>query len=812
MSLTEAAQEHVPCIEAADKAIQSALNGEGGWSKAYVKEGVEVHFNMVDDGTKVLKYTKGVAELPISPAVAAELVTGFEYMNLWDKQFDRGRILQMFPDVEQERKIVYMRYKAPWPVSQRDFVNISEIRVRADGSRRVIATEYKHKDGPEESRIVRAKLMYGGWEFQAKGDGNECTATYITAMDPRGTLPTWLVNQVANDTPMCLAAIRDFIDRNPDKVEKLRGDAMKKDQERCQRGEAPALSAPANEEESSIEKKRAATIATSDVAPKPVPSTLTRPTARKIEGRGIAAMGSNIMLTWQGAVIFLLLGGSLLLLCALKISGAVTMADKSSKEQLLPLFESMMWEKIIFSLSLLTVSLLILVERRLRSLPKWALPLVGVPPLLSLATLALLPATNRKHLAYYLVRLMCNVPSSNTMDMRCLNSCPSSIVGLSQLLNKVFLALAGGNAKISGLMGQSLGGLAFGTSVVIERGAVPVIVNVMMLLVSMYIVALYFVAIVLFLRKKLSGTHIANKTKKAVTSASAHSTANASKNLRSTARATEGKLRVEEGASASSAPGSENEDTFHTPSSLSEESNGSQAGQRDSLRGRAQSSSSTGPRVRARSQPPGIRDFAKTDEKNRSESLTLGRKDHKFSSNYRTIQPHRRSNRDEDTTNFRVFDAKSPGHETPFRQVRRRKFHSFTKQSRRLVVKVVGSKIRSTFWGNHVRYVCEVKRGMHTFRVQRRYSEFADQLHATLCERFGVEKMSKFDFPPKTGIIRNTTASFQELRRNALNTYLQKCLADPEICGSKEGTSILIRFFLPTQRAASSANLKGSIP
>mmetsp|Transcript_30666 Transcript_30666/g.74708 ORF Transcript_30666/g.74708 Transcript_30666/m.74708 type:complete len:476 (+) Transcript_30666:1146-2573(+) len=219
---------------------------------------------------------------------------------------------------------------------------------------------------------------------------------------------------------------------------------------------------------------------------------------------------------------------------------------------------------------------------------------------------------------------------------------------------------------------------------------------------------------------------------------------------------------------------------------------------------------------RARSQPPGIRGYlsmspgaekrciSKRKQKKIHESLSKG------GSAYSSYTP---SNRDSKHQSKQIVEGQgveekkhfSTNKERFYEDMRRRRNRSEFKPSF-LNVKVIGSKLRSTLWNSHVRYVCEVKKGLHVFRVQRRYSEF-NRLHDALRNRLGAAKMDTFNFPPKT-IFHDTSEGFQQARKFALNAYMHKLLSDLEVLSSRECRRTLLRFFIPTQQnSASSANL-----
>ncbi|GAB5367393.1 hypothetical protein AAMO2058_001226300 [Amorphochlora amoebiformis] len=227
-----------PVLAKAGKGIRSAISGEGGWAYNSTKSDVELHFNMceTEKGT-TLKFTKGVTTIPTTPAIAAEIVTDFSCMTVWDKQFDTGEIIEELKVPGRVLFFSYQRFKAPWPVSYRDFCSVVETIYEKSGLVRIIATSHSNPKKPPDPSYVRANLFYGGWVFEPiDGKDNWCKATYVTAMDPEGTLPVWLVNQIANDTPMCLAAIRSFIEANPRKIAEMKKKAEDKADRRAAEG------------------------------------------------------------------------------------------------------------------------------------------------------------------------------------------------------------------------------------------------------------------------------------------------------------------------------------------------------------------------------------------------------------------------------------------------------------------------------------------------------------------------------------------------------------------------------------------------
>jgi len=956
--MSKADQDRV--LEIANREIESALKGVGGWNKQYVKGEVEVHFNMVENAGKVLKYTKGVSQLSISPSTAAELVTDFDFMQFWDKQFDRGHIVQDFKESENERKIVYMRYKAPWPVSQRDFVNVSEIRHRENNQEgggnsenngsnnvgvRVLATSFSHKDAPDVSGIVRADLMYGGWEFiSSSSSSSSCKATYITAMNPKGTLPTWLVNQVANDTPMCLAAIRDFIKAHPDKVEVLKNRACEKRRTRDDRRKKELL-AKKKAQQQEEQEQAADNAAAAAVLQVPSPSsssicdkkqeieateeklqsdTVTTKSsagagtgddnekdkrissrARKalINGDGDISSRSSSSSGKKDNVFYLAIICVLatLLLGHVLYSVAYTVESSSSSSS-----SSFLWEETMIAGGLFSLGLMLVVGQLPVVVTNEALMVtMALPNVIFFSLLTLIPPSQRIALGYAALQFCQGgggrcYPVLNQRFVSSFGKKHDSVLGM-------FLGLSNGREEEGG-----------GGMVVSRQSNVEV---TMYLLLVVYIMSIVGTAVMMVLvseainwRKRRKNKMNKSTKLKMTPAKSPRSPMEALVQGEILRRGVGNKQQRINGPDSSNVSSSNDDGSLPSSSSTtlrhrrggrssrikSDNNNAKGGGGHGNNGGLAATSSSNEandimrftlndddddnkevPRARvgrASSQPPGIRDLTDIKHGGRAKYIFHRTKyggggsiatstSHKSSAggaalyntytedmmktawvgrggeqsslntdsdNSITTPPSSSASKKKATSTVShsslddgkeheskksvglkqrftaaIFGDNPVSTPAPSKQIEGTSKHrriQTMKPSRRLLVRIVGSKIRSDVFGKHVRYICEVMRGAHVFRVQRRYSEFF-QLHTALSQKFGSAKMAAFRFPPKTGLFTYTSDWFQEQRRTGLNEYLVRCLSDSEICGTKEGYSMLYRFFLPTQRSASNADL-----
>jgi hypothetical protein len=104
--------------KAHDLGMKSIREDErSGWKLTQTKDGVEVWMKQ-DDGSNIT-CTKGVGEIQ-APAEAIWFVwNNHNYRAQWDDMWDRGSTVE---DLDSLTTCAWTQFKAPWPVSARDFV------------------------------------------------------------------------------------------------------------------------------------------------------------------------------------------------------------------------------------------------------------------------------------------------------------------------------------------------------------------------------------------------------------------------------------------------------------------------------------------------------------------------------------------------------------------------------------------------------------------------------------------------------------------------------------------------------------------
>jgi len=129
----------------------------------------------------------------------------------WDPTFLRGSYKL---EVTQDTRLVTNEYSAPWPVSNRDFVSLGSEALRPDGTFVTGLHSVEREDLPEQSGFVRGVLHNSGFVLRPGIDenGNPLTDVYyIATVDPKGWIPTMVVNIFNQQQPLNIIRLRDLV-------------------------------------------------------------------------------------------------------------------------------------------------------------------------------------------------------------------------------------------------------------------------------------------------------------------------------------------------------------------------------------------------------------------------------------------------------------------------------------------------------------------------------------------------------------------------------------------------------------------------
>ncbi|WP_430462111.1 START domain-containing protein [Thalassolituus sp. LLYu03] len=97
-------------------------------------------------------------------------------------------------------RVNYMVSDAPWPVTDRDSVFVSELS--QDSQTRTVTIRMTGAPGlfPKNDDYIRIPQMAGMWQFVPQADG-QVLVVYQVHAEPGGGIPSWLSNSVVVDNP-----------------------------------------------------------------------------------------------------------------------------------------------------------------------------------------------------------------------------------------------------------------------------------------------------------------------------------------------------------------------------------------------------------------------------------------------------------------------------------------------------------------------------------------------------------------------------------------------------------------------------------
>ncbi|MCW9014290.1 MAG: START domain-containing protein [Gammaproteobacteria bacterium] len=165
------------------------------WQKIKDEDGIAVYTRPVKNSTILKVKTEMVITVPVQSVQA--LLDKVAHRKNWIPYLNNSQLLDSFSDTE---KLEYSLFSAPWPASDRDFV-YRITRLQHDPSRIVYAmASEEHPLMPEQAGLVRADLIESTYILTALPNGHSRVELIFQA-DPRGWLPTWIINIIQKVLP-----------------------------------------------------------------------------------------------------------------------------------------------------------------------------------------------------------------------------------------------------------------------------------------------------------------------------------------------------------------------------------------------------------------------------------------------------------------------------------------------------------------------------------------------------------------------------------------------------------------------------------
>ncbi|KAI9488733.1 hypothetical protein BDB00DRAFT_771944 [Zychaea mexicana] len=206
MVVIESSNRHAEASRKALASFKELAANLDGWNFSQEKEGVKLYTKSTGGPISIVR---GDTVLKTgdkyTPREVATVATQPGCRKIWDEKFDSSEVKEMFTHLES---IFWVKLKAPWPVSPRDFTGVA-LRDFDDDECYVSMSSVEDPAVPPVSGCVRGNLIISGWKV-FKTDGG-IGITYITQVDMAGSIPSSFLKSIQLQVPLCAGKVANYV-------------------------------------------------------------------------------------------------------------------------------------------------------------------------------------------------------------------------------------------------------------------------------------------------------------------------------------------------------------------------------------------------------------------------------------------------------------------------------------------------------------------------------------------------------------------------------------------------------------------------
>jgi hypothetical protein len=178
-----------------------------GWEKVDFENGIQSSRKSVK-GSKIVAF-KGETVINASVERILWVLTNNRYRTEWVDRLKVSQVLERFTPYES---IIYQVFKLPFPISNRDYVYRAKVTRHGEAGAKVNIKSVFHKKAPQPAG-VRAHLSRCEYVLEPRGAKQTFVRVEVHT-DPRGWLPSWLVNLIQKSWPIkTLGGIKRMVNK-----------------------------------------------------------------------------------------------------------------------------------------------------------------------------------------------------------------------------------------------------------------------------------------------------------------------------------------------------------------------------------------------------------------------------------------------------------------------------------------------------------------------------------------------------------------------------------------------------------------------
>jgi len=176
-----------------------------GWQSIGEKDSMKMYKKITNDSP--IHSVKGIGLIRADPKLILSYTKGVEKVKDYDQLCIDAKILQTFDD---SHDVIYASYSlGMFFLYNREFIFL-ENRTYSERDGYVVACVTVPFDYPAVYSNVRGEMLPSGWVIKEIEPGL-CEVTYMAQVDPKGWIPTLIVNLVASDALASLPKIRNIL-------------------------------------------------------------------------------------------------------------------------------------------------------------------------------------------------------------------------------------------------------------------------------------------------------------------------------------------------------------------------------------------------------------------------------------------------------------------------------------------------------------------------------------------------------------------------------------------------------------------------
>lgn len=169
---------------------------QNNWKKLFNKNGITVYSQKSPESDVLALKASGILKAPMDQVL--EVLRKVEISKEWIPHIDTKITVKDFSDLEA---ITYSVNILPWPLADRSLLLHNKLRL--DREKKYLVIDIHSVDfetNPIKKGRVRANMYCGQTLMRPVGKG-ETEIELILFVDPRGHIPTWLVNMAHKSMP-----------------------------------------------------------------------------------------------------------------------------------------------------------------------------------------------------------------------------------------------------------------------------------------------------------------------------------------------------------------------------------------------------------------------------------------------------------------------------------------------------------------------------------------------------------------------------------------------------------------------------------